>query len=351
VNPKVRLIQPSLEYTEPKLRWRRLFLLLAWLTYLVFTLTAYPLVGVSVMLPSILLCAFATWLYDYRIGLLTSLLSHPYNMMMMMHHLGSADGWRPALEIGGLLGQLAAIACTAHLAGNVRKERELTKELERMVLKRERDLHDVSDLLTSLTNDDQTQLAESLFAAVANRLKQLRGRCAELHQRLDEAAQPQAAEAGKLVSAAASSIKMVANFTAQRSPSRINEQGLFQALDDLAGFYRESTPTCFTTSCSGQEIQIPHSTATNLYRIANEAIGNALRHGKATHVSILLKISTDSFILEIVNNGIPPPPQIVEGIGFDLMRQRAGQIGASVGLERNPDGNTRFWCCKTAIGL
>ena len=82
-----------------------------------------------------------------------------------------------------------------------------------------------------------------------------------------------------------------------------------------------------------------------LYSIAREAMNNILKHAHATKVAITLSKEDERVILEICDNGIGldySSEKINSGLGIKGMQERAKQIGASLDLERMPEGGTRL---------
>jgi two-component system sensor kinase FixL len=71
-------------------------------------------------------------------------------------------------------------------------------------------------------------------------------------------------------------------------------------------------------------------TASHLYRIAQEALTNAARHGHATLVNIFLAATADGFVLRIIDNGggFVRPASSATGMGLKIMNYRADMIGA-----------------------
>ncbi len=323
---------------------RFLLLSLAWLSYIIVTLTAYPIAGDSVMLPSILLCGVATWLYSYRIGLLTSFLSHPYNMLMMMYHLNSLDGWRPALEIGGVLAQLIAIGCTAILTSNQRKVKQLNMELERKIKEYAADLQEVSDLLSIHAQNDQTILAENLFSSISARMTRLYRESETLLNLLSQEGLPQKKEAKTLVDTAQKSIDFIKQLKRNLPHDYFEGKGLDQMLFALAQFYRDTTSTHLTVELSPRHREIPAATTATLFRIATEAVTNAIRHGKARHIFIDFETQNNGWLLTVINDGSPLPERLKEGTGIQLMKQRATSIDATIDYTSGPGGHTHFKC-------
>lgn len=70
----------------------------------------------------------------------------------------------------------------------------------------------------------------------------------------------------------------------------------------------------------------------HLYRIVQEAIGNAFKHGKATEIRVELMRDRNKMILTVRDNGsgIPEEASRKQGIGLHIMRYRAGAIGGQV---------------------
>jgi signal transduction histidine kinase len=69
-----------------------------------------------------------------------------------------------------------------------------------------------------------------------------------------------------------------------------------------------------------------------LYKIAQEAVTNAIKHGKAKKVSISLSTASDKLVLIVQNNGLPFPDlrSKTTGMGLRIMNYRASLLGASL---------------------
>jgi PAS domain S-box-containing protein len=89
------------------------------------------------------------------------------------------------------------------------------------------------------------------------------------------------------------------------------------------------------------EITLSETSASHLYRIAQEALTNAARHGHAAKVDILLMITRNTFLLRITDDGvgIRPSNRDSTGMGLKIMRYRASMIGAKIEFGANkPQG-------------
>jgi PAS domain S-box-containing protein len=89
------------------------------------------------------------------------------------------------------------------------------------------------------------------------------------------------------------------------------------------------------------EITLSETNASHLYRIAQEALTNAARHGHAHKVDILLMVTRNSFLLRITDDGVGMrrTSAPTTGMGLKIMRYRAGIIGAKIEFGGNkPQG-------------
>jgi len=85
------------------------------------------------------------------------------------------------------------------------------------------------------------------------------------------------------------------------------------------------------------DISLSETTASHLYRIAQEALTNAARHGHASRVEIFLTVTKKNFSLRITDDGvgIGVPDKPAAGMGLKIMRYRAGMIGAKFEIGPN----------------
>ena len=83
-----------------------------------------------------------------------------------------------------------------------------------------------------------------------------------------------------------------------------------------------------------------------LYKIAQEALTNAIKHGKAKRVMIGLTASPENVVLTIQNDGIPFPDLQgrSSGMGLRIMNYRANLVGASVDIRAKGSQGTLVTC-------
>src|SRR5262245_706038 len=91
--------------------------------------------------------------------------------------------------------------------------------------------------------------------------------------------------------------------------------------------------------------EMPPEAALCLYRIAQEALANAIKHSGAQHVRVDLSGRADSISLHIVDDGAgfdPSPTQAKSGLGLVSMRERVFSVGGELAIDSRPSGGTRL---------
>jgi signal transduction histidine kinase len=86
--------------------------------------------------------------------------------------------------------------------------------------------------------------------------------------------------------------------------------------------------------------------ANHLYRIAQEAVRNAVRHGEARSIRLHLHVARAKVRLTITDDGkgMPPQAESAPGMGLKIMRYRARILGGEVSFERSTPTGTRIVC-------
>jgi signal transduction histidine kinase len=86
--------------------------------------------------------------------------------------------------------------------------------------------------------------------------------------------------------------------------------------------------------------------ANHLYRIAQEAVHNAIKHGRARNIVIVLRTEGDGGVLSVKDDGvgIGDPAGSPNGMGLQIMRYRVSMIGGALEIARCPDRGTLVRC-------
>jgi signal transduction histidine kinase len=125
----------------------------------------------------------------------------------------------------------------------------------------------------------------------------------------------------------------------------LENHGFAAAIESLAASAAIDGGPNVTTRINGHHAQLPTSHTYPLLRIAQESLGNALKHSQAGQILIALDMDTEKFRLSIHDNGVGFDPDLKNPTGpphFGLigMRERAAKIGASLDIVSLPGSTT-----------
>jgi signal transduction histidine kinase len=117
------------------------------------------------------------------------------------------------------------------------------------------------------------------------------------------------------------------------------------ALTELANRTHQEGQVACTFDCPAPVAVTDNLTATHLYLIAQEAVHNALKHGKPRNVVIGLH-ANPGLVLRVTCDGIgmPSRPVANRGLGLRIMRDRAAIIGAHLTIEPADPRGTVVTC-------
>jgi two-component system, LuxR family, sensor kinase FixL len=129
-------------------------------------------------------------------------------------------------------------------------------------------------------------------------------------------------------------------------PVQMEERGLASALHELASSVSQLHSIECHFSLRGEPPIFENSAATHLYRIAQEAINNAARHGRAGRIEILLSADDEITMLRIIDNGvgISNAARTHRGMGMNIMTYRAKLVGGDLVIEEPREGGTIVSC-------
>ena len=133
------------------------------------------------------------------------------------------------------------------------------------------------------------------------------------------------------------------------SPVRLEAEGLADALRELAAGTRKVFGCDCRFHCDPPVLVPDHTVAIHLYRIAQEAVSNAIKHGQARRIEIRLSATGRSVTLAVHDNGVGIPRKAPrrKGMGLRIMRYRAEVIGGALVVEPQVGGGTVLVCTVT----
>ena len=196
---------------------------------------------------------------------------------------------------------------------------------------------------SSLRNFEQERLRVSreLHDGVGQLLIAAQLQLGDLANGAQEPQSMQVERTRQTLSAAMASIRALSH---DLRPAALDELGLPEALRELA-------ESC-TTSAFHVDVQlsvtpacrVPEEVAISLYRVAQIALANTVRHARAHQASIALEISADRVRLEISDRGVgfdPARARASRGIGLIGIRERAKGLNGKSEIHSSPGAGTR----------
>jgi PAS domain S-box-containing protein len=191
---------------------------------------------------------------------------------------------------------------------------------------------------------EQSRIGQDLHDGICQHLAGIELKSQSLAETLKS--KSQAAQAGQIARHLRDVIAQTRSLARGLSPFVIESESLLTALKELAA----QTEKLYNVKCGFQAagpVSISSQTAAaNLYRIAQEAVANAVKHGKAGVVEISLAATGGKTVLAVSDNGIgfKFPVRAGAGMGLRAMQYRAGMIGAALLVQATPEGGTRILC-------
>lgn len=204
--------------------------------------------------------------------------------------------------------------------------------------------------LLEISERGQRQISHDLHDGLGQHLTATAFASQVLTEQLEGKALPEAAAARHLVALVEEAISLTRTFARGLQPVEVESEGLMDGFQDLA----ESVSRHFAIDCEFEcpEPVLVHDAqcSTQLYRIAQEAITNAIKHGRAKSINITLGKAGGVIMLTITDDGggLPENARGGQGMGLRIMAYRAGMIGATFNIERLQDAGTRVTCKLSA---
>jgi signal transduction histidine kinase len=223
------------------------------------------------------------------------------------------------------------------LAAESRSATELSNEMTRR-RRLEREIARIAD-------EERRRLGQDIHDGVCQLLTGALLRCQAMERRLDRGAALAPSDLSELSSVLEEGIDEAHAVAKGLCPLEPEPGALVQALRTLAKRTSGPVDVLCEFITSGDTAVTDPSTADHLYRIAQEAVSNAVRHAKAGRITLELRGCEDALVLRVQDNGVGLSSDIPPGgMGLGTMAYRAQAMGGDIRVERAPVGGTRAIC-------
>ncbi len=201
--------------------------------------------------------------------------------------------------------------------------------------------------ILEIAGREQRRIGRDLHDGLGQLLAGTRFRIARLEQRLRRRDLTEEADAvAEIDHFVAEAMTQARALAYGLNPVTVEADGLTQALKGLVFTIERLSgiPCSFHTTGSIRVDDL--EVATQVYRIAQEALNNAMRHSQASHIRVNLSRKGEVVTLSIRDNGVGLPESMLrkEGMGLRIMRYRARMIKGTLDIRRLPQGGTVVTC-------
>jgi signal transduction histidine kinase len=208
------------------------------------------------------------------------------------------------------------------------------------VLERQRLQEDYSEAVWQ----QQRVIAQELHDGLGQQLTGLGFMSQSLSEKLKDPEEARRAE--RLTAGLKTAMEQIRGLARGVTPVAPDAEGLMSALRNLA----ETTAAAYGLECRfdcPEPVPVEdNEVAVHLFRIAQEAVTNAAKHGRPSRISILLRTGPEGLRLSVTDDGkgFSRTGGVHKGSGLSIMRYRAAAIGAVLRIEDAPEHGTRVGC-------
>lgn len=285
----------------------------------------------ALMLPFVLAVMVAAWWGGLGPGLLATVLCALMRVFLIDP---SPWSWTPPNTLDGLnilifvlIGVTISVLCeTLHAT----RRREIEQQSRMLEVAAEEDRR----IGIELHDNTQQQLAGLGLLAQG------------LAENLADKAAPEASLAARVARGIHDVAQSVHLLSRGLIPVDVDAEGLRSALEELAETVRQQYAVSCDFHCAGPVGVADNSVATHMYRIAQEAVNNAIKHGRPDQIDLSLSGSQNNVRLTVIDNGIGIDERRIgaPGMGLRIMRYRAELIGATVQITPCSSRGTKVTC-------
>jgi len=197
--------------------------------------------------------------------------------------------------------------------------------------------------LTTLQEEERADMARDLHDEVGPHLFAVNVDTAMVRRLIEEGKHDDALLQVKSIEHSVAHMQtLVRDILARLRPTELVELGLVDAIAELVAFWRSKRPALQVDLCIVAEERLPHELRPTIYRIVQEGLSNAVRHGRPH--KIVVEISAQgqrSVEIKIADDGAHAKSPALGGFGLIGMRERVGAAKGHLTIDRGEAG--RGW--------
>ena len=200
--------------------------------------------------------------------------------------------------------------------------------------------------LLEISDREQRRIGQDLHDGLGQVLAGVGFMVSALQQRLSSRGADETEDAKQISELVTQAIAHARGMAHGLHPVRSVETGLMTAIEELCRHVEQVYRVHCAFRCDEPVLMDDTIRATHVYRIAQEAMNNALRHGKAKRLTVALTRQDGEATLIVADDGIgfTDGPSMRKGMGLQIMRYRAAVIGAVISFRPGTSGGTVVTC-------
>lgn len=197
--------------------------------------------------------------------------------------------------------------------------------------------------IVKISEEERRRFGQDMHDAICQHLTGISLLCSELSSRLADADSGEVALAKRIDTLLGEALREARGLAAGLHPVEVDSRGLVAALEDLVRRASRTVPCCL--HCSDVIPDKDEKIALGLYRIAQEAVANCLKHAHAHQITVDLRREGGRIVLSIADDGTGIPSAQAEGrMGVQMMHYRARMIGAELRIRNSAPRGTLVTC-------
>ncbi len=205
----------------------------------------------------------------------------------------------------------------------------------------------LEEKILRISEEEQHRIGQDIHDDLCQQLAAIGCLAKVARQRLAKAASPVEPELQEIVTLLTAANQHAREMARGLMPVVLDSAGLMAALADLVRSARQVFRISCQFHCDPPVEVRDNQLATQLYRIAQEAVSNAVKHSQADRLEITLATDENRVRLAIRDNGRGIPdhsPGLGTGMGLLTMSRRARMMGGDISVENHALGGTLVTC-------
>lgn len=201
------------------------------------------------------------------------------------------------------------------------------RELRRQITERQR----LENELLDITEKERARIGLDLHDDLGQHLHGIALMMEALHIKLIQRQSDLANDVDKIKNRLSKAISYTHDLAHDMASLELRAKDLNTALSDLSRHIQESFDIACQFKATAEAPNLTGNSVVHLYKIAQEAATNAIKHAKGTQITFDLRTEEGNLVLRIQNDGKPFPPdvQVNDRMGLKIMNYRANVLGGT----------------------